>query len=64
MGEVFSVMAQPSGLVVLLHQPAPCMDSGEQLSQGSWPQRRRAQGSLTALGSAINPVPASVKGQL
>lgn len=31
-GMICSVLAQPRGLVLLLHQPGPCMDSGEQLS--------------------------------
>lgn len=32
-GKSSSVLAQPRGLVVLLQQPGPCMDSREQLSQ-------------------------------
>lgn len=31
-GMTCSVLDQPRGLELLLHQPGPCMDSGEQLS--------------------------------
>lgn len=39
-----SVLAQPRGLVVLLHQPGPCMDSGEQLGQLIVAHGRRGEG--------------------
>lgn len=49
-----SVLAQPRGLV-LLHQPGPCMDGGEQLSQLIMAHGHRGEGHKGVLPPWVPP---------
>lgn len=62
-----SDLAQPRGLALLLHQPGPGMDGGEQLCQLPLAHSHRGdghRGGLATLDSALSPVCVGIRGQL